>query len=203
MTKTEANESPPTTSGRVFSEPLRRIREIHIDVESILQSLAALQNENPCASCTQVCCKEVLCRESIDSDFLRFVLGSRVDDYSVSDGWLVPGSGCRLGYGRPLVCYEYFCEQFDAQEVSSVRQLSRAFKTVYANAFAGQHILVVDDISRISANKLRIILGRLEALRDLANEALRHSLSKQWVRQASRSPADGFEPVGSRSLPGD
>lgn len=166
-------------AGRGFSEQLHRIREVHIDVESILQSLAALQNENPCASCPHVCCKEALCRESIDSDFLRFVLGSRADDYNLKDGWFVPGSGCRLGYGRPLVCYEYFCERFDTQEVSSLRQLSRALKTVYANVFAGQHILVVDDISRISANKLRIILGRLEELRDLANAALRESLGRR------------------------
>lgn len=180
----------PTPDGRGLSEQLHRIRDVHIDVESILQSLAALLDENPCSSCTNVCCKEVLCRESVDSDFLRFVLGSRVDDYSVSDGWNVPGSGCRLGYGRPLVCYEYFCKKFDAQDVSSVRQLSRALKTVYANAFAGQHILVVDDISRISANKLRIIHDRLEALRDLANAALRLSLSKQLGRQSSSGPVD-------------
>lgn len=166
-------------SGRVFSEQLHRIRDVHVDVESILQSLAALQDENPCAGCASVCCKEALCRESIDSDFLRFVLGSRADDYSVSDGWLAPGSGCRLSYGRPLVCYEYFCERFDTQGVSAIRQLSRALKMVYANVFAGRHILVVDDIGRISANKLRIILGRLEESRDLANAALRHALSRQ------------------------
>jgi hypothetical protein len=177
-------------AGRVFSEQLHRIRDAHIEVESILQSLAALLDENPCSGCTNVCCKEVLCRESIDSDFLRFVLGSRVDDYSASDGWHVPGSGCRLGHGRPLVCYEYFCAKFDAEDVGAVRQLSRALKTVYANAFAGQHILVVDDISRISANKLRLIHGRLDALRDLANAALRLALSKQLGRQSSSGPLD-------------
>lgn len=185
MTRKQTNETPQTMASRVFSAQLHRIREVHIDVESILQSLAALQNENPCASCPHVCCKAALCRESIESDFLRFVLGSRVDGYSASDGWYEPGSGCRLSYGRPLVCYEFFCESFDAQEASSLRRLSRAFKTIYANVFAGQHILVVDDISRISPNKLRIILDRLEALRDLANAALRLSLSKQWAGLAS------------------
>ena len=183
--KAPPKPSTPTASGRVFSEQLLRIREIHIDVESILQSLAALQDETPCARCANVCCKEILCRESIDSDFLRFVLGSRVNDYSVRDGWYVAGSGCRLSYGRPLVCYEYFCERFDTREVGSLRQLSRVFKTVYANVFAGQHILVVDDISRISIHKLRIVLGRLEALRDQANVALREALLRQLARQAS------------------
>ncbi len=177
-------------AGRVFSEQLYQIRDIHIDVESILQSLAALHDENPCASCTHVCCKEVLCRESVDSDFLRFVLGPRVDDYSVNDGWYVPGSGCRLGYGRPLICYEYFCERFDTQDVKVTRQLSRALKTVYANVFAGQHMLVVDDINRISANKQHIILGRLEALKALANMALRDALNKKTGKQSSGDAVD-------------
>lgn len=179
--KTGTHENRPalTMAGRVFSEQLHRIRDVHIEVESILQSLSALQSETPCASCTHVCCNEAICRESMDSDFLRFVLGSRVDDYSVSDGWYVPGSGCRLSYGRPLVCYEYFCEQFDAQAVSSVRQLSRAFKTVYSHAIAGQHILVIEDISRISEHKLSIIHNRLEKLREMANAALRRSLGER------------------------
>ncbi|MHB1084673.1 MAG: hypothetical protein ACYCZA_07520 [Thiobacillus sp.] len=178
-TATPDNRPVLTMADRVFSEQLHRIRDVHIEVESILQSLSALQSENLCASCTNVCCKEAICRESMDSDFLRFVLGSRVDGYSVSDGWYVPGSGCRLSYGRPLVCYEYFREQFDAQAVSPVRQLSRAFKAVYTHAFAGQHILAVKDISRISEYKLSIIQNRLEKLRKMANAALRRSLGER------------------------
>lgn len=169
----------PTAVGRAFSEQLYRIRDIHIEVESILQSLVALQDDTPCVSCTRVCCKEVMCRESMDSDFLRFVLGSRVEGYSVDAGWYAPGSGCRLSYGRPLVCYEYFCEKFEAQGWTQPKQLSRALKAVYAKAFAGQHILVVEDINRITAHKLNIIHDRLEKLRDLANEVLRRSLSEK------------------------
>jgi hypothetical protein len=191
MTLTQISEFPPTMVGGVFSEQLHRIREVHIEVESILQSLAALQDDVPCARCANVCCKEALCRESIDSDFLRFVLGARVDDYNVRDGWHVPGSGCRLSFGRPQVCYEYFCEQFDAQAVNSLKQLSRAFKTVYARVFAGQHILVIEDISRISAYKQGLILLRLEALRDRANAALRLALGERLLNQ----PASARQPV--------
>lgn len=184
-------------SGRVFSDELHQIREVHIETESILQSLAALQNDAPCASCANVCCKEILCRESIESDFLRFVLGARVDDYSLSDGWYVPGSGCRLSFGRPLVCYEFFCERFDTQEVSSLKQLSRAFKMVYSNVFAGQHILVVDNISRISKNKLRVVLDRLQGLRDQANRALREALLTQLAKQSSRIEVDSGYDAGT------
>ena len=190
MTKTQASSRTPTPDGRAFSEPLHRIRDLHIEVESILQSLAALQDDQPCARCASVCCKEMMCRESLDSDFLRFLLGPQAEAYDVDAGWYVPGSGCRLGYGRPLVCYEYFCERFDAPDWTQLRQLSRAFKTLYAQAFAGQHMLVVEDISRITANKLNSIHVRLEKLRDMANEALRRSLGEKLGMQSTSGPVD-------------
>ena len=177
-----------TAGARTFSEQLYRIRALHIEVEAILQSLAALLDDVPCARCASVCCREVMCRESVDSDFLRFVLGARVVDYGVNDGWHVPGSGCRLGYGRPLVCYEYFCEKFDTQDAVQLRQLSRAFKTLYARAFAGQHMLVVEDIGRITANRLNRIHGRLENLREMANAALRRSVAAKLGMQSAGRP---------------
>lgn len=183
MTKPQASSSTPTPAGRVFSEQLYRIREVHIEVESILQSLAALQDDVPCASCASVCCKEAMCRESVDSDFLRFLLGPVAEGYSVDAGWYVPGSGCRLSYGRPLVCYEFFCEKFESQDWTQPRQLSRVLRKVYANAFAGQPMLVVEDISRITAHRLDIMYGRLENLREMANAALQRSLSERLRKQ--------------------
>ena len=199
MTVTQTGSMTPTPDGRAFSEQLHRIREVHIEVESILQSLAALQEASPCVRCTNVCCKEAFCRESLDSDFLRFLLGPRVEGYNVDAGWYVPGSGCRLGYGRPLVCYEYFCEKFDTQDWTRLRQLSRAFKTLYAHAFAGQHMLVVKDIGRITTHRLDIIHARLETLKERANAELRRSLSEKLGGHATRSPVDppGFPDPGS------
>jgi hypothetical protein len=188
MTRRQAGSNTPTPKVRAFREQLYRIRDVHIEVEAILQSLAALQDDNPCGRCASVCCKEVMCRESVDGDFLRFVLASRVDDYDARAGWHMPGSGCRLGFGRPLVCYEYFCEQFDAQDGSQLRQLSRALKALYAKAYAGQHMLVVEDISRITAHRLDLMLVRLQQLRERANAALRRSISEKLGMQPTRSP---------------
>lgn len=190
MRDTPENARLPTPAGRVFSEKLQRIRALHIEVESILQSLAALQDDVPCASCASVCCKEVMCRESVDSDFLRFLLGSRVEAYRVDAGWYVPGSGCRLSYGRPLVCYEFFCEKFAAQGWTEPKQLSRAFKRLYANVFAGQHMLVVDDISTITAHQLNRIHARLEGLREKANAVLRRALSEKLGMQSTADRVD-------------
>jgi hypothetical protein len=189
-TQGQAHAMPEPSAGRTFSERLYRIRDVHIEVESILQSLVALQDDNPCAGCASVCCREVMCRESVDSDFLRFVLGPRVENYSADAGWYVPGSGCRLSYGRPLVCYEYFCESFETQDWARPRQLSRALRKVYAHAYAGQNILVVKDIGRITASKLNIIHARLEKLREVANQALRRSLREKLGLQSTGDPVD-------------
>lgn len=185
MPKTRKYSRTPTPEGRTFSERLYQIRDLHIEVESILQSLAALQDDIPCASCSSICCKEIMCRESVDSDFLRFVLGAQADAYSAHAGWYAPGSGCRLSFGRPLVCYEFYCEKFVAHGWAEPRQLSRAFKTLYAHVFSGQHMLVVEDIGQITAHKLNHIHARLEALREHANAALRNALSEKLGGQSS------------------
>jgi hypothetical protein len=190
MAAKQTGSRTPTRSGRAFSEQLFRIREVHIEVESILQSLAALLDDNPCARCTRVCCREEMCRESVDSDFLRFLRDPRGEAYDADAGWHVPGSGCRLSFGRPLVCYEYFCERFDAEDASQLRQLSRALKALYANAYAGRHMLVVEDISRVTANRLHRMLGHLENLREQANAALRRSLGEKLGMQSAGSPVD-------------
>ncbi len=179
----EIQESWRTQSiaGREFSKQLHRIRDVHIELEYILQSLAELQNNNPCSMCTNVCCKEEICRESVDSDFLRFILGPLVNSYSSNQGWHIADAGCRLNYGRPLVCYEYYCGDFDIQNWTQLKQLAQAFKMVYSNAFAGQHILAVEDIARISKNKLRNIHAKLLTLRGVAEQELQRSLRALWL----------------------
>lgn len=88
------------------------------------------------------------------------------------------------------MCYEFFCEKFETQGWTQLRQLSRALETLYANAFAGRHMLAVEDIGRITANKLNIIYGRLENVREMANAALRRFLSEKLGMQSTRSPVD-------------
>jgi hypothetical protein len=83
------------------------------------------------------------------------------------------------------VCYEFFCEKFAAQGWVEPKQLARAFKRLYANVLAGQHMLVVDDISKITAHKLNRIHARLESLRDQANAVLRRALSEKLGMQSN------------------
>ncbi len=176
MTKTPDSLSIHPIVGNDVSEYLYQIRDAHIEIEYLLQSLSEHFEDNPCKTCTDVCCNEKICRESVDSEFLRFILGPQLNNYGANLGWFEPNSGCQLKYGRPMVCYEYFCDKFQTQGHKRLQTLSRELKSVYSKAFAGQHILEVQDIKKISVNKLKIILGRLQKLSDAANEALRQQV---------------------------
>ena len=143
---------------------LAAIRDRHIEIEALLQALGRQQAAPICATCTAICCREAMCRESLDSDFLRHILGRRQEDYDAQQGWLEPGRGCRLTYGRPLVCYEFFCERFDAAGVSGLHRLARRFKTLYARVQGGRHMLEIDDIQRIPPARLARVLADLEQL---------------------------------------
>lgn len=144
-----------------------QIRSIHIEIEKSFQSIASKIQNNPCLKCQDVCCKEEICRESIESTFLRFILGDRTSEYDQENGWFDRSSGCRLEYGRPFVCYEYFCNMFDENSISwKLKEFSIRLRKIYSNVYLKKNILVVDDLSLIPAGRRQKILQDLEELRD-------------------------------------
>ena len=66
-------------------------------------------------------------------------------------------------------------------------------QTLYADVFAGQHMLVVEDIGRITASKLDRIHARLESLREMANAALRQALCGKLGLQPAAGSAGRAE----------
>jgi len=142
-------------------DKMDEIRKIHILIEQHLQNLSK-ENPSPCATCTSICCKEEICRESVDSDFLRFILGSKVSEYNEKDGWLSRTSGCTLKFGRPLICYEFFCSQFTFDtKVQKLEKLSSEFSKLYANVHRRQHVLEIDDLNSVPEEKWEILLNKL------------------------------------------
>ncbi len=66
-----------------------------------------------CSGCQGVCCREEMCRESLDSIWLSLIRisnGHSIRSYSDSQGWLT-ASGCALETGRPPVCHEFLCNK--------------------------------------------------------------------------------------------
>ena len=146
------------------NEILREIREVHIRIEALLQAMASKVSLSECAKCTNVCCRESICRESVESEFLRFILGSQIADYREDEGWFEVGVGCRTAFGRPLVCYEYFCSIFRTDEKAlELEKLSKEFVETYAKVIGQKHMLEIDNIHVVSEAKLLKILQKLQS----------------------------------------
>ena len=153
-----------------MNSTLIEIREVHIEIEHYLQRLAKTISSSECSACTNVCCREDICNESITSDFLRFILGNTTKDYHKENGWFDNSSGCTLTSGRPFVCYEFFCSQFREDSASkTLQEQSRRFSKLYAKVFRNKHILEIDNIDSIPEDKLGRLLIKLHAFRASCN----------------------------------
>lgn len=161
-------------NGTECSSLLLRIRNRHILIESKLQQIGNRVSQTACASCVKICCREEICKESIESDYLRYILGAKIKEYDNETGWYKNGQGCSLAYGRPMVCYEYFCSGIgNMHGISNLQNLASLFRKCYSKALGDRHILVLNDIQRISVDKLAKILCNLDHLHVLIEESIK------------------------------
>ncbi len=84
---------------------LNELISAHHNIEHCLQKITQHAFGEECTKCTDVCCKEEFCRESIDIPFLRLLSSGTPEEYNQTTGWCTMNTGCELTLGRPLVCY--------------------------------------------------------------------------------------------------
>ena len=152
---------------------LHTLKDVHIAIEGVLQQIISTQTAESCSKCDNVCCNVDICRESIESDFLRFILGPEITKYRDDTGWHMSGTGCRLKFGRPLICYEYLCSKVKNKRIDEPVQISRKIISIYSNVFGKKHILEIDDVSKIKPHKLKQIIDELKTLKEEANDLLK------------------------------
>jgi hypothetical protein len=144
---------------------LNSIKSVHIRLEKILQMVAANISSKECAECTDICCKKKFCQESMDSAFLRFILDKQANLYSKTDGWLTADQGCSTPFGRPPVCYEFFCSKFKNDKyINDLKYFSGLFKRIYNKAQGNQHMVVVKNLETITNYRLGKIISDLKDL---------------------------------------
>jgi hypothetical protein len=118
--------SPGVTSEDTEREGLiAALRDRYARMEALLQARMAGVGREHCGVCVSVCCREVYCRESLESGLLSGLVEEREagGGYDAGSGWL-RRDGCGLRRGRPPVCYAYFCagiEAVDPELVAYVR----------------------------------------------------------------------------------
>ncbi|MDF7822450.1 hypothetical protein P4B35_00375 [Pontiellaceae bacterium B12227] len=79
-----------------------------------------------CGMCTACCCRADICEEATQSAFLSLLLEKQDLSEEQMDeryGWL-DLHGCSLKYGRPPVCYSYYCDELLARLPNDEARLS-------------------------------------------------------------------------------
>jgi hypothetical protein len=144
-------------------------------LEKEIQKRTKEISEHFCKECPSKCCKEEMCRESIESKFLYILTEKQNVDYDRQKGWIGP-SGCRLNYGRPLVCYEFFCERILSNNnfrASNIQQIIKEFISIGNRAYGNTHLICIDNLKTISRKKIVKINSKIGGLiNKLANDSM-------------------------------
>ena len=129
-------------------------------IEDLLEPYAELENSinqrmkelfsETCGMCTACCCRADICEEAMESAFLSRLLekqGLSAIDMDDRYGWL-DLNGCSLEYGRPPICYAYFCDQLlerlpDDESRLSARVLGQMMDHIGRNALGNLHLVEI------------------------------------------------------------
>lgn len=161
-----------------------------ISLESILDAYIALENSvrqlqthlfsETCGLCTACCCRADICEETVQSAFLSLLLkrqertaGEMDDRY----GWL-DLHGCSLDYGRPPVCYAFFCDELlarlpDDETRWVIRILGRLMDYVGEHAVNDWHLVEImnlDDLELVDTDALSLRLEEAAAAFDVIEQ---------------------------------
>lgn len=135
----------------------------YTSLEKETQKLMYPLSSHFCMKCSSPCCKEEICRETMESPFLSILINKQKAGYDTQNGWISP-SGCRLVYGRPLVCYEFFCEDILKSplfKAMDIKKIIRGFVSVGNRAHGNSHLLCIDDPGMISSTKIGKMIGKI------------------------------------------
>jgi len=129
---------------------------LYIGIEERIIKLVNQNFSSLCKNCVSKCCREEYCRESMDSPFLSLLIKKQKILYDPEMGWLGP-VGCKINYGRPLVCHQFFCERFLEQDVlkkSDIPNYIDEFSAIGRKAYGNAHIMCVGNLDKISLKKI-------------------------------------------------
>lgn len=141
----------------------------YIELERALQQLMTQLFNETCGMCTACCCRPDICEEAAESAFLSMLLeeqelmADRMDDRY---GWL-DLHGCSLEYGRPPVCYGYFCDELlaglpDEDARYAARTLGRLIHHIGKDALGTRHLVEIRDATDLERVDSVQILQRME-----------------------------------------
>ena len=151
-----------------FDHTVTNLIERYVHLEMQVQKLTAPFSRHYCRGCSGACCREEICNESVESLFLSTLVGLQKIRYDPTNGWQSP-AGCRLDFGRPLVCYEYFCEEIMESENfqnACIQDILHRFVAIGSKAHGNTHLLCIADLDILSPQKIDNICHKIGLLLD-------------------------------------
>jgi hypothetical protein len=132
-----------------------------------------------------------ICEEAIQSAFLSRLLkqqGLVRKDMDDRYGWL-DQSGCSLEYGRPPICYAYFCDQLlarlpDDETRYVTRVLGRLMEYIGERALNDWHLVEIMD----SVDLMKVDIETLSIRLEEAKRA--YLIIEQFAASGRLGPAD-------------
>lgn len=151
-----------------FNEILEPYAELESDIRQLMTRLFS----STCGICTACCCRADICEEATESAFLLKLLRRQgLDPESMDErfGWL-DLHGCSLEYGRPPICYSFFCDELlarlpDDDSRYAARILGNLIHHVGCKALGGWHLVEVMEESDLEKINIAGISQRLEEAR--------------------------------------
>lgn len=151
-----------------------------LELNAILTSYGQLETEvrqcmqaacdSFCGWCKAPCCREIFCRESLESPFLAVVRQrfAPTAGWDAALGWLTP-TGCGLAAGRPPVCYEFLCQtileaQPTPQDRSRLEILARLLTNAGRRAAGRRHLVELMDLDRINIGRMMTQLAQARSI---------------------------------------
>jgi hypothetical protein len=145
---------------------LGQLLDRYICLEKKIQKLIYPLSKNYCSKCHGKCCSEQICKESTESVFLSMLVEKQSIQYDNRNGWLGT-SGCRLDYGRPLVCYEFFCEDLLKSsffKATNIQTIIHDFVSIGENAHGKSHLICLNDLNVLSLKKVKKMSMRVSLM---------------------------------------
>lgn len=160
-------------NGSDYKRELSILIKNYIILEQLINTYIRRITKHYCFNCSKTCCREDICRETIDSVFLQLLIEKQNLQYDTENGWMSP-KGCRLNYGRPLICYEFFCVKIIRSNIfknSGVENLIKMFGSVGQRVYGSQHLICIPSIEKLSKKKIKKINGNIvKMVKAMANK---------------------------------
>ena len=161
---------------------LQNLIERYSDLEQGIREHVVQLFSGICGICTACCCRADICEEATESAFLSLLLekqGLSIQKMDEKYGWL-DLDGCSLKYGRPPICYSYYCDELlarlpDDEARLSAKVLGNLIYHIGRNALGEWHLVEIrnrNDLEKANYTQLFQCLEEAEAAYQVIEEYL-------------------------------